>query len=188
MSDTGETEQAETDVEAETGAGDGAEQQEMLYGCPVTESRGQRVIHPSRDRWDEVAGELLVDGWNMCIDVTAVDYLTYSRGDGAVRRLPPGVEPQRFEVVASFMSHVRRERLRARVQVPADDPTIPSLYAIYPGSDYLEREVFDLMGIVFEGHPDLSRILMPETWQGHPLRKDYAVGAIPVQFKAPTAQ
>lgn len=191
MSDTDAIEQAESDVDAETAEGEGAEretEQDTMYGCPVTESRGQRVIHPSRDNWSAVAGELLVDGWNMCIDVTAVDYLTYSHSDGAARRLPAGIEPQRYEVVASFLSHVRRERLRARVQVPADDPTIPSLYAIYPGTDYLEREVFDLMGIVFEGHPDLSRILMPETWQGHPLRKDYAVGAIPVQFKAPAAQ
>lgn len=187
MSDTDATEHAESDVDAETAAGEGAER-ETMYGCPVTESLGQRVIHPSRDNWSAVAGELLVDGWNMCIDVTAVDYLTYSHSDGAVRRLPAGIEPQRFEVVASFLSHTRRARLRARVQVPADDPTIPSLYAIYPGTDYLEREVFDLMGIVFEGHPDLSRILMPETWQGHPLRKDYAVGDIPVQFKAPAAQ
>ena len=104
-------------------------------------------------------------------------------GEGLATESSAAVAPE----LVSFISHARRERLRARVQVPADDPTIPSLYAIFPGSDYLEREVFDLMGIVFEGHPDLSRILMPETWQGHPLRKDYAVGAIPVQFKAPAA-
>lgn len=179
---------AQTDADTDAGGGAAVEHQETLYGCPVTESRGQRVIHPSGDNWLEVASELLVDGWNMCVDVTAVDYLNYSRSEGAVRVLPAGVEPQRFEVVVSFVSHARRERLRARIQVPADDPTIPSLFAVYPGTDYLEREVYDLMGIVFEGHPDLSRILMPETWQGHPLRKDYAVGEIPVQFKAPAAE
>ncbi len=119
----------------------------------------------------------------MCIDVTAVDYLTF----GGQRRLPVGVQPERFEVVAGFISHERRERIRARVQLPAADPTIGSLYSIYPGSDALEREVYDLIGIVFEGHPDLSRIMMPEHWEGHPLRKDYATGAIPVQFKGAPA-
>ena len=88
------------------------------------------------------------------------------------------------EVVASFISHRDRERIRARAQIPADDATIDSLYPLYPGTDYLEREVYDLMGITFADHPDHSRILMPETWDGHPLRKDYAIGAIPVQFKA----
>ncbi len=153
---------------------------ETAYDCPVTWSRGQKVIHVERDRWLEVAEALLADGWNMCVDVTAVDYLQYE----APRDLPADVAPERFEVVASFISHASRERIRARAQVPADDATIASLYRTYPGTDYLEREVFDLMGIVFDGHPDLSRILMPETWDGHPLRKDYAVGAIPVQFKA----
>ncbi len=153
---------------------------ETAYGCPVTWSRDQKVIHVPRERWLEVGTELLADGWNMCVDVTAVDYSQY----GAARDLPAGIEPERYEVVASFISHGRVERLRARTQIPADDPTVDSLYATYPGTDYLEREVYDLMGITFAGHPDLSRILMPETWDGHPLRKDYAVGAIPVQFKA----
>lgn len=154
---------------------------EVIYGCSYNHSRGQRVIHPTREQWLDVAQQLLADGWNMCVDVTAVDYLTYD----ADRNLPADVMPERYEVVASFLSHARRERLRARIQVPADDARIDSLYTLYPGTDFLEREVYDLMGIAFDGHPDLSRILMPETWEGHPLRKDYAVGAIPVQFKAP---
>ena len=151
------------------------------YGCPVTTVRGQQVIHPDRASWSETAAALLADGWNMCVDVTAVDYGAYE----ADRDLPAGVDGERFEVVASFVSHERRERIRARIQVPGDDPTIDSIYPIYPGIDFQEREVYDLFGITFEGHPDLSRILMPETWEGHPLRKDYAVGSIPVQFKAP---
>jgi NADH-quinone oxidoreductase subunit C len=73
--------------------------------------------------------------------------------------------------------------VRLRVQVPADDPRVPSLFDLHPGSEYLEREVYDMFGIEFEDHPDPSRILMPEDWIGHPLRKDYAVGRIPVQFK-----
>ena len=154
----------------------------MAFGCPVTYSRDQKVIHVDRGAWLQVAAELLSDGWNMCVDLTAVDYLTFS----GRRNLPDGVTAERFEVVASFVSHSTRDRIRARAQVPFDDPTIASLYELYPGTDYLEREAFDLFGITFEGHPDMSRILMPETWDGHPLRKDYAVGAIPVQFKAPT--
>ena len=178
--DTAETDTAETEA---TGAG-GEAAGEQRYGCPVSWSRGQEVIHVDRSRWLEVAAELLADGWNMCVDLTAVDYLAYQGN----RQLPTGVAAERFEVVASFISHERRERIRARAQVPAAEPTIGSLYHLYPGTDYLEREVFDLMGITFEGHPDLSRILMPETWDGHPLRKDYAVGAIPVQFKAPSGE
>jgi NADH-quinone oxidoreductase subunit C len=156
---------------------------ELAYGCGVSWSRGQRVIHPERARWRDLALALLADGWDMCLDVTAVDYLSFH----GTRDLPEGVTAERFEVVASFVSYQRRERLRARVQVPDQDPVVDSLYAVYPGSDFLEREVYDLFGIVFRGHPDLSRILMPETWEGHPLRKDYAIGAIPVQFKAASA-
>jgi NADH-quinone oxidoreductase subunit C len=178
MSDE-ETEETETGEETETPEPEGPE---TRYGCPVSYSRDQQIIHVERDSWKAVATELLADGWNMCVDVTAVDYLAYA----PARNLPAGITPERYEVVASFISHSRRERIRARAQVPADDPTIESLYEIYPGTDYLEREVYDLMGITFDGHPDMSRILMPENWNGHPLRKDYAVGAIPVQFKAPS--
>ena len=153
---------------------------EEAYGCPVTYSNNQRVIHPTRETWQTVASDLFIDGWNMCVDLTAVDYLTYE----PTRVLPPGIAPERFEVVAGFISHERRERIRARVQVPDSDPTIGTLYSIYPGTDTLEREVYDLFGVIFEGHPDLSRIMMPEHWEGHPLRKDFATGAIPVQFKA----
>lgn len=156
---------------------------ETAYGCPVSYSRAQRVIHPERDQWLSVASSLLADGFNMCVDVTGVDYLTF----GGQRPLPVGIEGERFEVVAGFISHERRERIRARVQVPESDPSIASLYSIYPGADALEREVYDLLGVAFVGHPDLSRIMMPEHWEGHPLRKDYATGAIPVQFKGAPA-
>lgn len=152
---------------------------DLAWGCPVSDSLGQQVIHPARDEWLDVAAALYADGFNMCIDLTAVDYLIH-QGE---RALPASVGAERFEVVASFISHTRRERIRARIQIPAEDPTVGSLYALYPGSDFLEREVFDLFGIEFIGHPDLSRILMPEHWEGHPLRKDFDTGAIPVQFK-----
>ena len=108
-------------------------------------------------------------GFEMCMDLTAVDYLD---------RAP------RFEVVVNLLSQSHRQRLRLHVPVPADDPRLPSLTGTYPSANFYEREVYDLMGIAFDGHPDLTRILMPDDWEGHPLRKDYAVGSVPVQFKS----
>ena len=80
-------------------------------------------------------------------------------------------------------SVTQRRRVRVRVQVPADDPVVDSLWDLYPGVEAMEREAFDMFGIAFAGHPDLTRILMPEDWEGYPLRKDYSVGRVPVQFK-----
>jgi NADH-quinone oxidoreductase subunit C len=154
---------------------------EAVHGAPVTWSLGQRVLHPARADLATLVRTLRDDdGYLMCLDVCGVDYLTYE----ADRGLPEGVEPQRFEVVVTLMSHAERERLRIRVQVPADDPACPSLFDVHPGTEAMEREAFDLYGIAFDGHPDLTRILMPEDWDGHPLRKDEAIGRIPVQFKA----
>ena len=118
------------------------------------------------------------DGYTMCVDVTAVDYLAHLD-----RAVPEGVEPERFEVVAVFVDLTTARRVRVRVQVPAADPEVSSLFEIHPGTEALEREVYDMFGITFTDHPDLTRILMPEDWEGHPLRKDYDVGEIPVQFK-----
>lgn len=155
----------------------------MAYGVPVTEHRGQTVLHPNVDQWVDTVKALRDDGYISCLDVTAVDYVAHhGRGD-----LPHGVAPERFEVVATLISHAKAERIRLRVQVSGEDPTVPSLFDLFPGTETPEREVFDLMGITFDGHPDMSRILMPEDWDGHPLRKDYQIGKIPVQFKdAPT--
>jgi NADH/F420H2 dehydrogenase subunit C len=153
---------------------------ELVHGVPVASSGGQRVLHPRREQLVDVVRSLRdEDGFLMCLDVTAVDYLAYE----APRDLPEGIEPERFEVVVTLISHAARERLRLRVQVPEDDATVPSLFDVHPGTEAPEREVFDLFGIAFDGHPDLTRILMPEDWVGHPLRKDEAIGRIPVQFK-----
>ena len=157
-----------------------APEQPTRHGAPVTIGCDMDVLHPSRDQLVDVVRTLRdEDGYTMCLDVCGVDYLTYS----PERALPEGVEPERFEVVVTLMSHQRRDRLRLRVQVPADDTTCPSLFDVHPGTEAMEREAFDLYGIAFDGHPDLTRILMPEDWEGYPLRKDYPVGAIPVQFK-----
>jgi len=136
------------------------------------------VAFPTRDRYADQVTAYRDAGFEMCADLCAVDYLTHPG-----RRLPDGVEPERFEVVVNLLSLSQKRRARVRVQVPDSDPVVDSVVGIYPGADAMEREVFDLMGIVFSGHPDLTRILMPEDWEGHPLRKDYGVGRVPVQFK-----
>jgi len=153
---------------------------ETRRGALVTYSRGQQVLHASRAELVDLVRDLRdEDGFRVCVDLTAVDYIAYE----APRDLPAGVVGERFEVVVSLLSHAARERVRVRVQVPANDATCPSLFDVHPGTEALEREVFDMFGIAFEGHPDLTRILMPEDWEGFPLRKDSPVGAIPVQFK-----
>jgi NADH-quinone oxidoreductase subunit C len=155
---------------------------ELLHGAPVGESRGQRTVHPDRDGYPALVEALRSDGYWVCVDLCGVDFLGYV----APRRLPAGVQPERFEVVANLLDPTARRRIRVRVQVPEADPVIASISALHPGAESHERETYDLFGITFGGHPDPSRILMPEDWQGHPLRKDYAVGRIPVQFKGAT--
>ena len=148
-----------------------------MHGCPVTHSCGQTVVHPLREQYVEVVTALLADGYEMCVDLTAVDYLHMPK-----RTVAPGIAPERFEVVVNLLSMGARQRIRVRVQVPGDEPEVASLFNLFPGTEAMEREVYDMFGITFTDHPDLTRILMPEDWVGHPLRKDYAQGVIPVQF------
>ncbi len=98
--------------------------------------------------------------FNFLEDVTAVDWYPN--------------EP-RFEVVYHLLSMVKKERLRVKVKLNGDAPSLPSITSVWPAADFPEREVFDLFGVRFEGHPYLRRLLMPEDWEGHPLRKDYPV-------------
>ena len=158
--------------------GGAARHPETLHGAPVTWSRGQPVVHPTPERYLDIVGALRDDGYVLCIDVTAVDYLT-----DPYRDLPEGVVSQRFEIVVNLVDMDSRRRLRVRLQVAEHTPAVPSLFELYPGTEAMEREVYDMFGIAFHGHPDLTRVLMPDHWEGHPLRKDYAVGRIPVQFK-----
>jgi NADH-quinone oxidoreductase subunit C len=150
---------------------------DQLHGCPTGDSRGQATVFPSADQYLPLIKKLVDDGYDMCSDLTAVDYLTHPG-----RALPEGVDAQRFELVVNLLSINNRTRLRVRVQL-ADGQAVASLFDLYPGTEAMEREVFDMYGISFTGHPDLTRILMPEDWDGHPLRKDYEIGQIPVQFK-----
>ncbi len=145
----------------------------------VNDPVGCTVLHPSRDSYFETVEELKLDGHEVLSDLCAVDYLS-----NMTRLLPEGIRPERFEVVAVLLSMSHVVRTRVRVQVPEDDPVVQSLFDLYPGADAMEREAFDMFGIWFDGHPDLTRILMPEDWEGHPLRKDYSIGRVPVQFKS----
>ena len=137
------------------------------------------IHHTAVAGYHELIAGLRDDGFELCSDVTGVDYLTHPG-----RTLPDDIAPERFEVVVNLVSLTKRERARVRCQVPASDPRLPTITDLYASADAPERETFDMFGLVFEGHPDLTRILMPEDWEGHPLRKDYGVGRIPVQFKA----
>ena len=149
-----------------------------LYGCIATENRGQTVIHPTLEQYLDLIKALADDGYAMVVDLCGVDYL-----EALDRPLPDGVAAERFEVVVNLLDITDRRRVRVRVQVPESAPTVPSLFDVYPGTEAYERETFDMFGIAFSDHPDMTRILMPEDWDGHPLRKDYEVGRIPVQFK-----
>ena len=108
-------------------------------------------------------------GYEMMVDLTAVDWY---------RKKEP-----RFEVIVNLLSVSKNSRLIINLSVPDEDLKIPSICEIYPGANFYEREVFDMFGIEFENHPELTRILMPDDWKGNPLRKDYGSGRIPVQFK-----
>jgi NADH-quinone oxidoreductase subunit C len=133
------------------------------------DSLDQHVARVPNERWLEFANAAKDAGFEVCVDVTAVDWMR-SRAD-------------RFEVVANLLSMQHRLRLRMITTAPRLEPTVASLVPIWPGANFAEREAYDMFGIVFEGHPDLTRILMPDEWEGHPLRKDFGVGAVPVQFK-----
>ncbi|MEM1334980.1 MAG: NADH-quinone oxidoreductase subunit C [Actinomycetota bacterium] len=149
-----------------------------IHGCPTWSLNGQEVIFPSREQYVDVAKALADEGYTIAVDLCGVDYLEHLD-----RPLPTGIDPERFEVVVNLLDIGHRRRTRLRVQIPESEPTLASLFDLHPGVEAHERETFDMFGIEFDGHPDLTRILMPEDWIGHPLRKDYSMGRIPVQFK-----
>jgi NADH/F420H2 dehydrogenase subunit C len=132
-------------------------------------SVGQDLVRIPPEQFADFGAAAKEAGFEVCVDVTAVDWYR-------VRR-------PRFDVVANLLSHQHVLRLRMVAAVEADEPSIPSLTPIWPGANFTERETYDMFGIIFEGHPDLTRILMPDDWVGFPLRKDFAVGSVPVQFK-----
>lgn len=172
-----DTEQAEETVEEEA-----APEAPEMYGVPASEAFDQLVLHPSIETYLATIEALKADGFVSVIDLCGVDYLT-----NGTRSMPAGVAPERFEVAVNLISHVPPRRVRVRLQVPESDPTIPTLFDLFPGTEAMEREAYDMFGIVFDNHPDPTRILMPADWDGHPLRKDFGVGSVPVQFKGAPA-
>ncbi len=129
----------------------------------VIEFRGETTVVVPREHLRRAAEFLATDAslqFSFLSDITVVD------------RFP--VEP-RFEVNYHLLSLDHKERLRLKVRVPGGNPNVPSVVSVWPTANWHERENFDLFGVRFEGHPDLRRILMPDDWEGHPLRKDYSV-------------
>ena len=125
--------------------------------------RDEMTIYVERSSLHQACAILRDDSdcaFNFLSDVTCVDWFP--------------AEP-RFEVVYHLLSISKKERVRLKVRLDSDSPAIDSLTSLWPGANYFEREVFDLFGIRFNGHPYLRRMLMPEDWEGHPLRKDYPV-------------
>jgi NADH-quinone oxidoreductase subunit C len=110
--------------------------------------------------------------FELCLGVDGVHY--------------PHETGRELHAVYQFQSITHNRRVRVEVSVPDDDARIPSIVAVYPTCDWHERETWDFFGIVFDGHPALTRIMMPDDWPGHPQRKDYPLGGIPVEFKGAT--
>ena len=136
-------------------------------------SAGDVWISVAPDTIHEALSALKDDGYRLLVFLTAVDHLQdHSRTEW----------PGRFEVVYQLRNIETRDQLRVRAFVDGDPPRIDSAHDVFPPANWDEREVFDLFGIEFTGHPDLTRILMPDDWVGHPLRRDYPVGGEVVEF------
>ena len=137
--------------------------------------RGEITFHVRREDLLAVA-RLLRDEdalrFEFCSGVSGVNY--------------PNDEGRELHAVYHLLSMTHNRRIRLEVTAPDGDPHIPSIVSVYPTNDWHERETFDMFGIVFDGHPALTRILMPDDWPGHPQRKDYPLGGIPVEYKGGT--
>jgi NADH-quinone oxidoreductase subunit C len=110
--------------------------------------------------------------FELCLGVNGVHY--------------PDETGRELHAVYPFLSVTHNRRIRVEVSVPDEDAHIPSIVAVYPANDWHEREVWDFFGVIFDGHPALTRIMMPDDWPGHPQRKDYPLGGIPVEYKGGT--
>jgi NADH-quinone oxidoreductase subunit C len=138
----------------------------------VVVDRGEITFHVRRERLTEVAAKLRDDPalrFELCSGVSGVHYL-----DDTGREL---------HAVYHMLSITHNRRVRLEVSVPDADPHVPSLVGVYPTCDWHERETWDFFGIIFDGHPALTRIQMPDDWKGHPQRKDYPLGGIPVEYR-----
>lgn len=138
----------------------------------ITVDRGEITYYVRREYLVALCRTLRDDPalrFELCSSVSGVDY---------------GVEvAQRLHSVYHLTSMTYRRRIRLEVAVDVDDPHVPSVVDVYPTADWHEREAWDMFGIIYDGHPGLTRILMPDDWDGHPQRKDYPLGGIPVEYK-----
>ena len=137
----------------------------------VVVDRGELTLHIKRERLFEVAKKLRdTDSlrFEMCMGVSGVHY--------------PEDKGRELHAVYPLLSLTHNRRIRLEVSVPESDPHIPSIVEIWAGNNWHERETWDMFGIIFDGHPGLTRILMPDDWPGHPQRKDYPLGGIPVEY------
>ncbi|MFI5958313.1 NADH-quinone oxidoreductase subunit C [Cryptosporangium sp. NPDC051539] len=152
--------------------------EETVYRVVV--DRGELTLYVRPERIAEVC-KLLRDSdglrFELCSSVSGVDYLDAPSGVDAEEKA------RRLHVVYQLTSMTFRRRIRLEVAVTIEDPRVPSVTEIYPTADWQEREVWDMFGVLFEGHPALTRILMPDDWDGHPQRKDYPLGGVPVEYK-----
>ncbi|MEW5808827.1 MAG: NADH-quinone oxidoreductase subunit C [Actinomycetota bacterium] len=133
--------------------------------------RGELTVEVHRDRLIAVAQALRDDPalrFELCLGVSGVHY--------------PADTGRELHAAYPLMSITHNRRIRVEVAVSEEDPHIPSLFSVYPTTDWHERETYDFFGIVFDGHPSLTRIEMPDDWVGHPQRKDYPLGGIPVEY------
>jgi NADH-quinone oxidoreductase subunit C len=138
----------------------------------VVVDRGELTLHVRRDLLPQVAQRLRDEPalrFELCLGVSGVHY--------------PHETDRELHAVYPLQSITHNRRIRLEVSAPDGDPHIPTLYGVYPTSDWHERETYDFFGIIFDGHPSLARIEMPDDWQGHPQRKDYPLGGIPVEYK-----
>nr|WP_042182536.1 NADH-quinone oxidoreductase subunit C [Kibdelosporangium sp. MJ126-NF4]CEL15046.1 NADH-ubiquinone oxidoreductase chain C [Kibdelosporangium sp. MJ126-NF4]CTQ93358.1 NADH-ubiquinone oxidoreductase chain C (EC 1.6.5.3) [Kibdelosporangium sp. MJ126-NF4] len=138
----------------------------------VTVDRGEITYYVAREHLVKICQTLRDEPalkFEFCASVSGVDY---------------GVDvPQRLHSVYHLQSMTYRRRVRLEVAVDVEDAHVPSVVGVYPTADWQEREAWDMYGIVYDGHPALTRILMPDDWDGHPQRKDYPLGGIPVEYK-----
>ncbi|MEW6873461.1 NADH-quinone oxidoreductase subunit C [Trueperella pyogenes] len=158
------------DIIIELAQADGFAEQDVIDKVCV--DRGQLVIFVKRERLLDVARYLRDDQdlrFEMCLGVSAVHY--------------PMDKGRELHAYIPLFSITHNRMIALEVTCPEDDPHMPSLCSVYPGDDWPEREAFDLMGIIFDGHPGLTRSVMPDDWVGHPQRKDYPLGGIPVEYK-----
>ena len=138
---------------------------DAILGTEYARERAELLVEAAQVR--DVIRALMARGYTFIPSVHGVDYYP---------------EEPRLGVVYELMDMREVDRITVKVRVPLDDPAVPSIVDLFPGANWDEREIYDMFGVIFDGHPDLRRILMPEDFEGHPQRRDYPIGGEPVLF------